>query len=56
MVYALAMLIGGLAIAFWKGPVFTCITLAYMPLMVGVFAVFGKQVANKMKLKLEATK
>jgi len=47
------MFIGGLAIAFWYGPIFTLICLAYTPLMVGAIAIFGGLVSKKMKDKLE---
>lgn len=41
LVYAVSMFIGGLAIAFWYGPVFTLICLCYIPLMISIIAIFG---------------
>lgn len=35
------MFIGGLVIAFWKGPLFAIICLAYTPIMIGTLAVLG---------------
>ena len=45
-VYAVSMFIGGLTIAFWYGPVFTFIMLAYLPIMVLLFAFFGRAVKS----------
>jgi len=36
-----AMFFSGLAIAFWKGPIFTLVCMAFIPMMMMVFAVFG---------------
>jgi len=56
LVYAIAMFIGGLSIAFYQGPIFTLICLCYMPLMIAVIAFFGGLVGKKMKDKLAQTK
>lgn len=50
------MFVGGLAIAFWYGPVFTLICLCYIPLMVAIIAIFGGVVRKKMNEKMEQTK
>jgi ABC transporter transmembrane region len=46
------MFVGGLAIAFWKGPIFTLICLAFLPIMMMVIAVFGRGVKNAQIMKL----
>jgi len=46
------MFVGGLGIAFWKGPIFTLICLAFLPIMMIVIAVFGKGVKNAQITKL----
>ena len=46
------MFFGGLAIAFWKGPVFTLVCLAFLPMMMLVFAVFGGLVKKAQVKKL----
>jgi len=56
LIYAVSMIVGGLAISFWYGPVFTLICLCYMPIMMGVIAVFGSLVTKKMKAKLVQTR
>ena len=50
------MFFSGLGIALYLGPIFCLISLAYMPLMIGVIAVFGGQVTKKMREKLNMTK
>ena len=54
-VYAVSMFLGGLTIAFYYGPIFTFIMLAYLPIMVLLFAVFGRAVKSQMALKLTQT-
>jgi len=54
-VYAISMFIGGLCIAFWTGPIFTFIMLAYLPIIVILFGCFGKVVKKQMQLKLDMT-
>jgi len=56
LVYTLAMFVGGLVIAFWKGPIFTLIVIAYMPIMVVFGALFGRRVKANMFRKLGQSK
>jgi len=46
------MFFGGLAIALWKGPIFTLICMGFMPLMMMTFAVFGGLVKKAQVKKL----
>lgn len=55
LVYSLAMFVSGLCIAFYFGPIFTLISLCYMPTMMVVIVCFGKAVGKKMREKLMAT-
>ena len=52
VVYTISMFCGGIAIAFWYGPIFTLICLSYLPIVVCVIGVFGLLVSKKMKAKL----
>lgn len=56
LVYAISMFISGLCIAFYQGPIFTLVSICYMPLMVGVISIFGGLVGKKMREKLIQTK
>lgn len=47
------MFIGGLAVSFYYGPVFTLIALAYLPIMIVIIAIFGALVGKKMVEKLK---
>ena len=48
----MSMFASGIAIGLWKGPYFCLICLSYMPIMMIVFAVFGKMLKLKMFQKL----
>jgi len=50
------MFISGLSIALYYGPIFTLISIAYMPLMIIVIGLFGAVVSKKMRAKLLQTK
>ena len=52
MLTVVAMFFGGLAIAFWKGPIFTLVCLGFLPVMMVVFAVFGGMVKRAQVKKL----
>ena len=52
LVYAVSMFVSGLTIAFYYGPIFTLVTLCYMPLVFATIAVFGRVVMKKMASKL----
>jgi ABC-type multidrug transport system fused ATPase/permease subunit len=41
LIFSLSILFGGVVIALVRGPVFTCICLAYTPFFVIIIAVFG---------------
>ena len=56
LVYAVSMFVSGLTIAFYYGPIFTLVTLCYMPLVFATIAVFGRVVMKKMASKLAQTK
>jgi hypothetical protein len=47
------MFIGGLAIAFWKGPLFAIICLAYTPIMICTLAILGGGVKKLQTQKLK---
>ena len=49
------MFVSGLSIAIYYGPIFTAITVCYMPLMMIVIVCFGAIVNRKMREKLIAT-
>ena len=46
------MFLGGLGIALYIGPYFTLYCMCYLPVMIGVIAVFGMMVGKKQKEKL----
>ena len=46
------MFLGGLAISFYYGPIFTLVALSYLPVMIIVIVIFGKIVGKKMVQKL----
>ena len=52
----MSMFASGIGIGLWKGPYFCLICLSYMPIMMVVFAVFGKMLKSKMFMKLGQTK
>ena len=49
------MFVSGLSIALYYGPIFTLISLAYMPVMLITIGGFGAIVSKKMRQKLVAT-
>jgi len=56
LVYSCSMFFSGISIGLWKGPFFCLICLSYMPIMVGIGAVFGGLLKKKMFAKLLQSK
>lgn len=53
MIYSISIFFGGIAIAFWKGPVLAAICVAYIPFFILAIAIFGKKVKYAQVTKLQ---
>ena len=53
MIYSISIFLGGIAIAFWKGPVLAAICVAYIPFFIIAIAILGKKVKSAQVTKLK---
>jgi subfamily B ATP-binding cassette protein MsbA len=56
IIFCSAIVAGGLAIAFYQGPVFAALCLAYFPVVIFALAIFGRQVKKTALDKIEIQK
>ena len=45
---------GGLAIGLWKGPIYTCMCLAYLPFFIIIIGIFASRVKKVQAEKLSS--
>ena len=55
-IYGVTMFISGMTIAFYSGPVFLLIALAYLPMIIIAISIFGVYMLKQVNLKLEQQK
>ena len=56
LIFAIATCLSGIGYAFWYGPIFTLVCLAYLPFLLGILGGFGTQVKKSALDKLNVTK
>ena len=44
LIFAMSAFFGGLAIGLWKGPIYTCMCLAYLPFFIIIIGIFSSRV------------
>ena len=54
LIFSLSAFFGGLAIGLWKGPIYTCICLAYLPFFIIIIGIFSSKVKKVQAEKLSS--
>ena len=54
LIFSLSAFFGGLAIGLWKGPIYTCMCLAYLPFFIIIIGIFGSRVKKVQAEKLSS--
>jgi ABC-type bacteriocin/lantibiotic exporter with double-glycine peptidase domain len=56
LIVSFGTFLGGIGISFYRGPIFACICLAYIPVIVITMSIFGKITKIEAFKKVEANK